>query len=105
MKKILVPTDFSLQAKNALKVAAQLAKKYHCDIYLLHVLEIPLHTVDPLTTYNNLPEAVYFMKLAHKQFEGLKAKDYLKNLTVHEKVEFQDLFKSVFHVCKKEQID
>ena len=26
MKKILVPTDFSKQAENALKVAAQLAK-------------------------------------------------------------------------------
>ena len=27
MKRILVPTDFSEQAENALKVAAQLAKK------------------------------------------------------------------------------
>jgi len=105
MKKILVPTDFSTQAENALKVAAQLARKHHCEIYLLHILEIPLHKVDALTSYNNLPEAVYFMKLAHKQFEELKAKDYLKNLIVHEKVEFQEIFKGVFHVCKKESID
>jgi nucleotide-binding universal stress UspA family protein len=105
MKKILVPTDFSTQAENALKVAAQLAKKHKCEIYLLHVLEIPLHKVDALSTYNNLPEAVYFMKLAHKQFEELKGKDYLKKLKVHEHVEFQEIFKGIFHQCEKHNID
>ena len=34
MKKKLVPTDFSEQAENALKVAAQLAKKHQSEIYL-----------------------------------------------------------------------
>ncbi len=101
MKKILVPTDFSNQAENALKVAAQLAKKHKCEIYLLHILEIPLHKVDALSSYNNLPEAIYFMKLAHKQFEELKEKDYLKNLKVHEHVEFHEIFKGVFHQCAK----
>ena len=55
MRKILVPTDFSDQAENALKVAAQLARKHNCEIYLLHILEIPLHKVDPLNSYNDLP--------------------------------------------------
>ena len=32
MKRILVPTDFSEQAENALKVAAQLAKKNNIPI-------------------------------------------------------------------------
>lgn len=105
MKKILVPTDFSAQAENALKVAAKLAKKHHCDIYLLHILEVTMHTVDPVTTYNDLPEAMFFMKLAHKQFEDLKAKDYLKGLTIHEHVEFHEIFKGVYHVCKKQNID
>lgn len=105
MKKILVPTDFSAQAENALIVAAQLAKKYDCEIHLLHVLEIPLHEVDALSSYNNLPEAVYFMKLAHKQFEELKEKPYIKDLILHEHVEFHEIFKGVFHVCKKQNID
>lgn len=105
MKKILVPTDFSNQAENALKVAAQFAKKYKCEIYLLHILEIPIHKVDAISTNNDLPEAIYFMKMAHKQFEELKAKDYLKNLKVHEHVEFQEIFKGVFHMCKKQNID
>jgi nucleotide-binding universal stress UspA family protein len=105
MKKILVPTDFSNQAENALKVAALLARKHDCEIYLLHILEIPLHKVDALSSYNNLPEAVFFMKLAHKRFEELKNKDYLEGLIIHEHVELHEIFKGVFQVCKKENID
>ncbi len=50
MKKILVPTDFSEQAENALKVAVQLAKKHGSEIYLLHMLEIPLQEIRDLAT-------------------------------------------------------
>ncbi|WP_341216849.1 universal stress protein [uncultured Wocania sp.] len=105
MKKILVPTDFSEQAENALKVAAQLAKTHNCEIYLLHIVEIPMHKVDALSSYNNLPEAVYFMKLAHKQFEALKTKDYLKGLVIHEHVDLHEIFKGIFQTCKKHNID
>ncbi|MBT8274439.1 MAG: universal stress protein, partial [Bacteroidia bacterium] len=69
MKKILVPTDFSEQAENALHVAAQLARKHDAEIYLLHLLELPLYQVDALSTHSDLPEAVFFMKLAHKRFK------------------------------------
>jgi nucleotide-binding universal stress UspA family protein len=105
MKKILVPTDFSDQAENALKVAAQLAKKYGSEIYLLHILEIPLQEVDPMSSYSSLPEAVFFMKLAHQKFEKLKEKKYLDGLVVHETVDFHEIFKGVFHVAKKHEVD
>lgn len=105
MKKILIPTDFSGQAENALKVAAQLAKKHKADLYLLHTLELPLQKVDPLHTSQNLPEAVYFMKLAHKHFETLLKKECLKGLNVHEIVEFYEPFRGVYQVCKKHDID
>ncbi|NNL32597.1 MAG: universal stress protein [Flavobacteriaceae bacterium] len=105
MKKILVPTDFSEQAENALHVAAQLAKKHDAEIFLLHLLEIPLHQVDALSTHSDLPEAMFFMKLAHKRFEDVMAKDYLKDVTVHETVEFQQSFTSLIDVCKAKNID
>jgi nucleotide-binding universal stress UspA family protein len=105
MKNILVPTDFSSQAENALKVAAQLAKNHGCDIYLLHMLELPLHKVDAISSYNDLPEAMYFMKLAHKQFEELMTKDYLEDIKLHEAIEFKEVFKGVFHACQKFEID
>lgn len=105
MKKILVPTDFSEQAENALKVAAQLAKKQKCELFLIHTLEMPLNKVDPLSSQQNLPEAMYFMKLAHKHFETLLAKEYLKGINVHEIVEFDETFKAVGQLCEKHDID
>jgi len=105
MKKILIPTDFSEQAENALQVAAQLAKTYDCEIYLLHIIELPIDEVDALSSHSDFPEAVFFMKLARQKFEKLKNKDYLQGLTVHETVAFQEIFKGVFHICKKHDID
>ncbi|WP_111307698.1 universal stress protein [Confluentibacter sediminis] len=105
MKKLLVPTDFSPQAENALKVAAQLAKKHHCDIHLLNIIELPLHKVDPIIPYNDLPEAIYFMKLARKRFEQLTRKNYLTGIKIHEHVEFDDIFRGVMALCEKEKID
>ncbi|MBD0824815.1 universal stress protein [Aestuariibaculum marinum] len=105
MKRILVPTDFSTESENALKVAAQLAKKHKCELHLLHILEIPLHQVDPISGFSELPEAIFFMKLAHKQFTELREKSYLKDIKIQEHVEFHEIFKGVFHVCKKQNID
>lgn len=41
MKTILVPTDFSSYATNALKVAASIAKKIKAEIKLVHVYNFP----------------------------------------------------------------
>lgn len=38
-KNILVPTDFSVYADNALKQAIDLAKQYKARIFLLHVID------------------------------------------------------------------
>ena len=80
MKKILVPTDFSEEAENALKVAAQIAKKFDSEIFLLHMLELPLDLIDPAQPKGSgdLPEAIFFMKLAHQRFNKVMKSDYLK---------------------------
>ena len=60
MKKILVPTDFSKEAENALKVASDLYRKFKsCEIYLLHLLELPLHQVDAFSSHSDL-QKLYF---------------------------------------------
>ena len=105
MKNILVPTDFSDQAENALKVAAQLARKHEAEIYLLHLLELPLHQIDALSSHSDLPEAVFFMKLAQKRFKEVLAKDYLQDIEVHETVEFHQSFSSIADTCKTNAID
>lgn len=107
MKKILVPTDFSDQAEKALKVAAQLARKFDSEIYLLHMLELPLQLIDPVQGSNthNLPESIFFMKLAHQRFSKLMAKPYLKDLKVKETVLFHQAFEGIREVSEERKCD
>ncbi|RXJ52776.1 universal stress protein [Gelidibacter gilvus] len=105
MKKILVPTDFSEQAENALKVAAQLAKKHGSEIYLLHMLEIPLQEIDAMNTPSALPEAMFFMKLAEQKFEALLSKSYLKDIKVHDIVKNFPSFSSVIDTCHEHNVN
>ncbi|WP_339751916.1 universal stress protein [uncultured Winogradskyella sp.] len=105
MNKILVPTDFSEQAENALKVAALLAKKHDAEIYLLHMMEIPMQQIDPGAVKSDIPEALFFMKLAHKKFEDLLESDYLEGLTIHETVKADITFNEIKDACKEDEID
>ncbi|RIA10858.1 nucleotide-binding universal stress UspA family protein [Flavobacteriaceae bacterium MAR_2010_72] len=105
MKKILVPTDFSKTAEHALKVAAQLAKTYDFEIYLLHLLELPLQEVDPMNAHSELPEAMFFMKLAHQKFEDLMAKDFLEGIKVHETIKADSSFSGIIDKCHELNID
>ena len=107
MKKILVPTDFSEKAENALKVAAQLAKKFEAEIFLLHMLELPMNMVNPVgdTRRNDLPEALFFMKLAKKRFSEILSQPYLKGIKVHEIVEFHQAFDGIMETSKEHGCD
>ncbi|MBK5191976.1 MAG: universal stress protein [Flavobacteriaceae bacterium] len=107
MKKILVPTDFSPQAENALKVAVQMARRFNSEIFLLHMLELPLVTINPVSgsSANELPEALFFMKLAKKRFKELMSQDYLKGIKVHETVEFHQAFEGIMEISQKHNCD
>ena len=108
MKNILVPTDFSEQAENALEVAAQIALEHDCEIYLLHMLELPLDLINPAdndTSSNDLPESIFFMKLAHQKFSAIMKKDFLKEVKVHETVEFHEAFDGIMEISKKHDCD
>ena len=48
MKTILVPTDFSASAQNALHYAANLAKNFNSKFIILNSYTFPVNTVDPL---------------------------------------------------------
>ena len=107
INKLLVPTDFSEQAMHALKIAVKLAKKYNADIYLLHLLEMPELVVDgpgPQNT-SELPEALYFMKLAHKKFDKLLSSPLLKGIKVIEAAEFDGAFEGIMDYVEKYDID
>lgn len=48
MKVIIVPTDFSEHARNAMNYAADMAKAVHANLALLHVLQLPASEI-PVT--------------------------------------------------------
>ena len=107
MKKILVPTDFSEEAENALKVAAQLAQKFNAEIFLLHLIELPVDGANPVgeARSNDLPEALFFMKLAKKRFDDLFSRPYLKGIPVHDIVEINKAFDGIMEASKKHGCD
>lgn len=69
MKKILVPTDFSILSDNALDYAVQLAKKTGAELLLFHVYFMPTPMYDPLVI---IPSEKEFEKQAQESLEKLK---------------------------------
>jgi len=107
MKRILVPVDFSKEAEAAARVAATIAKKTNSEIFLVHMLELPVTTIDPaeMNTISSEPQIIYFMKLAHKKFETFKKLPFLKGIRVVETVQFQHAFSGIIDESKKNKID
>lgn len=103
MKKIIVPTDFSEQAENALRVAADIARENNGEVYLLHQLDLPLHLANNASS--NLPEAVFFMKLAKEKFDNLLKADYLEGVTIHGDVETGAAFSGIMDTVKRHNAD
>ncbi|CAM2810908.1 universal stress protein [Flavobacterium frigoris] len=105
MKRILVPTDFSAHAENALKVAAQIAKKSNSEILLLHMLEIPNQMNDAITGAASIPEVMLFIKKANETLLKLKDNDYLKGIQVTEFVKFEKAFDGILSFSSEHKTD
>lgn len=70
MKTILVPTDFSKNANNALNYAIEIAKKEHAKIILLHAFHVAY--IYPDIPIQDLTEQIQAEEqLAHKQLKLL----------------------------------
>ncbi|WP_375580513.1 universal stress protein [Marivirga tractuosa] len=89
MKKILVPTDFSDQAKYALKLAVEIAKKTDSELILLHVVEIPgqtsFNTMGEATNIDGM-EGVFVMKMIEqgkKKLKELRNDDLLEDVKLN----------------------
>lgn len=106
MKRILIPIDFSKQAREAAKVAAKIAKQTNADIYLLHMLEMPQGVVDAMSGGDNsTPASLLFMKKVHERFNELKASDFFEGIKVTESVHFHKAFDGVIEESEKQNID
>ncbi|GGA79009.1 universal stress protein UspA [Flavobacterium palustre] len=105
MKRILVPTDFSTRAENALKAAAQIARKNNCEIHLLHMLEIPSQMNDAITGGAAIPEIMLFLQKAKETMQFIKEKNYLQGITVIDFIQLEKASHGILSFINKEEID
>ncbi|SDG92512.1 universal stress protein [Psychroflexus sediminis] len=105
MKKILVPVDFSTPSENALKVAAELAKRNDAELHVLHVIELAESLFGAEQFNVNDEQIVFFMKLAKERFENFLKKDYLKGIDLIDHVEPGSTSIAISEVVEKNNID
>ena len=107
MKSILVPIDFSEQAKYASKVASDIARLTNAKIFLLHMLELPTGIIDPAGygSSSNTPSALLFLKRAHEKFEEFKKLPFLEGLDVQDSVQFHKAYDGIIDESKKQNAD
>lgn len=76
MKKILVPCDFSEQAVNAFRFAADVAAQSKGEVHLVHVIELPVMHDSVLMPVMSFEEALLkeLREKAEKEFNKLKNK-------------------------------
>ncbi|WP_343705451.1 universal stress protein [Flavobacterium sp.] len=105
MKRILVPTDFSEHAEDALKVAAQIAKKNNSELILLHMLELPQQSNDAIMGGTSIPETMLFMKKANETLDEVASRDYLEGIPVTEIVKMDKPIHGITQISKDYDID
>ena len=86
MKKILLPTDFSVNSQKAIDYALRLFKNEECIFYLLHAYhDVPSDTGTKMTSQEDLNQLVKTLEAQDDnekhQFEGILERDSVLNLT------------------------
>ena len=107
MNSILVPVDFSKQAKYAAKIAAEIARLTDAKIFLLHMLELPTGVVDPVSynTSSNTPSALLYLNRAQEKFKEFKKMPCFNGLEIEDDVEFHKAFDGIIEKSKEKNID
>lgn len=105
MKRILVPTDFSKHAEYALKVAAQIAKKNNGEIFLLHMLELPIAGNDAFSNSHDIPELMLFKNAAVKKLDELMDAPYLNGVNISKIIQFEMAFDGIVKNGESHEVD
>ncbi len=100
MKRIIVPTDFSPLAENALEVAATLAKKHGADIFVLHMLELSQAMISSAEGYYQ-EHTMFLLKVAEKRLQEFLDKPYLKGVKVTPVIKHFKVFGELDEVSAK----
>ncbi|MBD1395803.1 universal stress protein [Pontibacter sp. JH31] len=111
MRRILVPTDFSDQARNAFEVAVAIAQKTGAAIKLLHVVEMPssysFSATGDLVGGNGM-EQVYMMKLLENtryRMAELERTIAHQGVEVVQEVDTDNVIRKIKRVISDDKVD
>ncbi|AOW09147.1 universal stress protein [Flavobacterium gilvum] len=105
MKKILIPTDFSKYADEAIEVGAQIAKKNGSEIILIHMLELPGQMNDAITGATSIPEVMLFKRKAEETLKSIKNRPYLNGIKITEVVRLDGAYQGINNYIKHNHMD
>jgi nucleotide-binding universal stress UspA family protein len=106
MSKILVPVDFSQRSEYAVKLAAKIGKTTDCNVYLLHMVELPSGIVDMGAGSNfSIPESMMYLRKVKEKLLNLKAKYFTPECTVKHAIRFQQPYEGIRDYAKKIDAD
>jgi len=105
MKRILVPTDFSDHAEDALKAAAQIAKQNNCEIIILHMLDLPHQSNDAVTGGTSIPETMLFMKKANETLDAVSSKPFLEGIEITLVAKIDKPIHGIVEISKQYDVD
>ena len=105
MKRILIPTDFSKYADEAIEVGAEIAKKNDCEIILIHMLELPGQMNDALTGATSIPEVMLFKRKAEETLKNIKNRPYLQGIKVTEVIRLDGAYHGINNYIKQNNMD
>jgi nucleotide-binding universal stress UspA family protein len=110
MKKILVPTDFSNNSKQALQVAAALAARFNAQLEILHT-NTAIAYAPVLPEYGGATqyELDDYYEMATSELYNLKteltSQPGYNNLRIETRIEEGFLHSSIRRVCEDDQVD
>ena len=86
--RILVPTDFSGYSNAALRQAIDLAEEYGADVYVLHVVEIKIHSLYEYEFAGKTPTVTAIKRFENKMVKTAETRmqKYLDKLVTGNKV-------------------
>lgn len=111
MKNILVPTDFSEEAINALDTALEFNKINNCKITLLHVVDLPSppSPVDMVGDYiTQVPDTFYlqqFMENSKEKMRMILKDPKFSSVGISEKVVLGNIYNSIELETVENRID
>lgn len=102
MNTILVPTDFSTSAANALRVAASIARSANAELHLLHSVKTNIDwTHLPADKRTQYPETMANIEKAEKLLEKESWKTLLKGLKIHTHLAFGSPYEQIVNFANK----